>query len=175
MGESEAAGGGAGRRAASAARAWESDPRALRICKEQQLRACLSTMPHPWDERNVVWQRLGKKKGISSCRVGGDGGGRGRARPSWSARLRVTAQCATQLACARWHHGGLRSHGESDRRCRELRGTAAGCACSPFRGHVRPVAVPRRLTVSMSPMRFGCSSLWITSLVVGDPSQTFSC
>lgn len=152
-----------------------SDPRALRICKEQQLRACLSTMPHPWDERNVVWQRLGKKKGISSCRVGGDGGGRGRARPSWSARLRVTAQCATQLACARWHRGGLRSHGESDRRCRELRGTAAGCACSPFRGHVRPVAVPRRLTVSMSPMRFGCSSLWITSLVVGDPSQTFSC
>lgn len=62
VGESEAAGGGAGHRAASAARAWESDPRALPFCKEQQLRACLSTMPHPWDERNVVWQRLGKKK-----------------------------------------------------------------------------------------------------------------
>lgn len=62
MGESEAAGAGPATGPASAARAWESDPRALRICKEQQLRACLSTMPHPWDERNVVWQRLGKKK-----------------------------------------------------------------------------------------------------------------
>lgn len=90
---------------------------------------------------------LGKKKGISSCRVGGDGGGRGRALPSWSARLRVTAQCATQLACARWHHGGLRSHGESDRRCRELRGTAAGCACSPFRGHVRGPTTTYRVHV----------------------------